>query len=57
MLEAVISTNVDGLRQLLSLGVDPCFKDNEGKSPLHVVCGMCFDPSRYNQLGSLKNIL
>ena len=57
MLEAVISTNVDSLRQLLSLGVDPCFKDNEGKSPLHVVCGMCFDPSRYNQLGSLKNIL
>ena len=43
LLSAVTSKNVDWLRQLLSQGVDPCFVDQEGRSPVHIVCGK---PSR-----------
>lgn len=38
-MSAVTSKNVDWLRQLLSQGVDPCFVDQEGRSPVHIVCG------------------
>ena len=48
LVNAVSSKNVEKLRRLLSRGVDPYFVDYEGKSPLHIVCSMPTEPSKYH---------
>lgn len=57
LLNAVTTKNVEQLRQLLSQGIDPCFVDDDGKSPLHIVCGKTSSPGKVSSDLDLTLIL